>query len=398
MEKKKEKISDIAIVQSGSGFPTKYQGGKEGEYPFYKVSDMNLPGNERILINQNNLITEETRSTLNAKIFPKGSILFPKIGAAIATNKKRITSKPCCADNNVMGIIPNADAIDPEYLYYLLLEKNLSDFASASNPPSIRKTVVEDFEIYLPKPQEQRRIVDILKRAEGIVRLRKEQLEKTRALIPALFIDMFGDPATNPKGWDVKPFENIVVSTQLGVVRSAKEMSDEKPIPYLKMDSINNDGSINSNKYKKVDASHEELQKYLLKFGDFLFNTRNSYELVGKAAIFLDEVPGAIYNNNIMRVQFDTKLAVPEYVTHYFQTKEMQNELKLIKKGTTSVFAIYYKNLKDVPLLVPPVAEQKQFSKKFLEIHQAIQELDNALKKQEALFQSLLHGAFNGEL
>ena len=139
-----KKISEYAHVESGNGFPLKYQGETDNEIPFYKVSDMNLSGNEKYMLFHNNSVTTETVEKLKLRIFPAGSVIFPKIGAAIATNKKRITTVPCCVDNNVIGIIPNL-SIDSEYLHTLLQFKDISEFASSSSPPSMRKTTVESW-------------------------------------------------------------------------------------------------------------------------------------------------------------------------------------------------------------------------------------------------------------
>lgn len=154
------KLTELATVQSGSGFPIKYQGKVKGGIPFYKVSDMNITGNEREMICENNSITEEVRRELGAFLFPVGSIIFPKIGGAIATNKKRLVTCNCCVDNNVMGVIPKVGKVDSVFLYYLFLGYNLSLFANEAHLPSIKKTVVEDWEIYVPKTlPEQQRIV-----------------------------------------------------------------------------------------------------------------------------------------------------------------------------------------------------------------------------------------------
>ena len=85
-------LKEVADIQSGSGFPEKFQGISDQNIPFYKVSDMNLVGNEREMIFENNTISESVRAQLGASIFPEGSTIFPKIGGAIFTNKKRITS------------------------------------------------------------------------------------------------------------------------------------------------------------------------------------------------------------------------------------------------------------------------------------------------------------------
>ena len=147
----KTKLLNLADVQSGSAFPTERQGKVPNGIPFYKVSDMNISGNERYMINENNSVTEDVRRILSASIFPKGSIIFPKVGGAIATNKKRITTRVCCVDNNVMGAIPKPGKMTSEFLYYFFLAYNLSEFANEAHLPSIKKTTVEEWELSVPR-------------------------------------------------------------------------------------------------------------------------------------------------------------------------------------------------------------------------------------------------------
>ena len=154
------KLSDVAEIESGFGFPLDYQGSTDKEIPFIKVSDMNLIGNETYIMNWNNTVSTEELHRLKAKSRPQGTVVFPKIGAAIATNKKRILVKDTVYDNNVMGIVPNCNKLLSRFLHAWLLSFNLTDWASDSNPPSIRKATVEDQLIPLPDISIQQNIVD----------------------------------------------------------------------------------------------------------------------------------------------------------------------------------------------------------------------------------------------
>jgi len=119
-EKWEEKeIADIAEARSGFGFPLDLQGDKNGGLPFYKVSDMNIVGNEIEMKSHNNSISVAKGEKLKYKPAPAGSVIFPKIGAAVATNKKRILVRDSLYDNNVMALIPNK-LIDPNFLYFWL--------------------------------------------------------------------------------------------------------------------------------------------------------------------------------------------------------------------------------------------------------------------------------------
>jgi type I restriction enzyme, S subunit len=198
------RLSTVAAVQSGAGFPKRYQDQSGGEIPFYKVSDMNIAGNEREMVFENNSISEETRRELGAFLFPQGSTIFPKIGGAIATNKKRLTVRDCCVDNNVMGVIPKPEKINSEFLFYFFLAHDLSEFANEAHLPSIRKTVVEDWPITLPVSlPEQQRIVGLLDEAfEGIATAKanaEKNLQNARALFESHLQSVFTQSGKDDK-------------------------------------------------------------------------------------------------------------------------------------------------------------------------------------------------------
>lgn len=156
-------IGKVCEIRSGAGFPHKYQGRTAGQFPFYKVSDMNLPGNEWELRHANNYIDESTRKRLRASVLPTDAIVFPKVGGAIATNKKRAIKTAGCVDNNVMGLIANRDQIDPAYLHEWLYATDIYEFSNKANPPSITQTTVRDWPMPVPSKAEQCEIVDEIK-------------------------------------------------------------------------------------------------------------------------------------------------------------------------------------------------------------------------------------------
>lgn len=153
------KLGDVCELRAGWGFPTKEQGVKEGKYPFYKVADMN--NSTMFMSSANNYISEETSRKLRCKPAPKGTIIFPKIGATMATNKKRILTQEACYDNNVMGLI--AHSINAKFLYYLLSQVELLSFTNGFGAvPSLDRKKIENFEIPLPPIEVQNEIVRIL--------------------------------------------------------------------------------------------------------------------------------------------------------------------------------------------------------------------------------------------
>ena len=199
--------------------------------------------------------------------------------------------------------------------------------------------------------------------------------------------------------WKYLTFDNLVSSTQIGIVRNTKEQSVDFPVRYFKMNNIKNNNGIDDSKYTSINATEDEIRKYSLKNGDFLFNTRNSYELVGKTCVFRssDNEP-IVFNNNILRARFKD-LVSSDFVAYAFCTEKVKIKLNNIKNGTTSVVGIYYKSLKDLKIPVPPLSEQKQIvetlDKTFEKIDKAIANIERNIENAEELFESKLNKIFS---
>jgi type I restriction enzyme S subunit len=142
----------------GSGFPTQEQGLTDQPIPFCKVSDMNLSGNERFILTANNSIDESTASRLRVNVHPAGTVVFPKIGGAIATNKRRLLVKPTAIDNNCLGLTPNG-TLSSNYLYLLLSSIDLTRYQAGTSVPALSQGVLADIIVGVPPLAEQHRIV-----------------------------------------------------------------------------------------------------------------------------------------------------------------------------------------------------------------------------------------------
>lgn len=153
-------------------------------------------------------ITEEAVNKSSAKLFPKGTVLVAMYGATVG--KLGLLGMDATTNQAVCGISPS-DKLDRMFLFYFLLSQrpSLIEKSTGGAQPNISQKIIRELDVPVPPISEQRRIVDILSRADGIVRLRRDAENKAAEVIPALFIDMFGDPATNPKGWPAALFGEI---------------------------------------------------------------------------------------------------------------------------------------------------------------------------------------------
>ena len=138
-------IGASCTLKSGTSLPIE----KENEYgniPYVKVGDMNYAGNEKYITTSSRFVTEETAGV---GIFPVGSVVFPKRGGAIGTNKKRLTSVPICADLNVMGVIPGKQLL-PQYLLAYFDTIDLGLLNNGSSVPQINNKDIAPLIISIP--------------------------------------------------------------------------------------------------------------------------------------------------------------------------------------------------------------------------------------------------------
>jgi type I restriction enzyme, S subunit len=171
---KEMRLGEIGKFNSGTGFPEIAQGGKIG-IPFYKVSDMNLKGNEFEMKVSNNYVTEEQINTYKYKPIKQPSIIFAKVGAAIFLERKRI-AKNFLIDNNMMSFTPTDNILFLKYLFETL---RLSKFAQVGALPSYNSSDIGIIKIKLPSKPEQQKIAAFLTSIEGKI----QQLTKKKDLL-----------------------------------------------------------------------------------------------------------------------------------------------------------------------------------------------------------------------
>ena len=168
------KLGEIGITKSGVGFPDKEQGGRNG-IPFFKISDMNIPGNEYEMLNSNNYVTDEQIQRKNWKVITDvPALIFAKVGAAIMLNRKRIVRRPFLMDNNTMVYI-FSNSWDTNFGKYLFETVYLPKYVQVGALPSYNSTDIETINIKLPKNDEQQKIGNIFKHLDELITLHQRK-------------------------------------------------------------------------------------------------------------------------------------------------------------------------------------------------------------------------------
>lgn len=283
------RLGDVCTFYSGTGFPNIYQGKADGKYPFYKVGDISrnvLSGNRELKICEN-YIDDDTVTKIKGTLLPPQTVVFAKIGEALRLNRRAITSRDCLVDNNAMGIKSDDSIIDSLYFYYFMCNVDLQNYCESTTVPSVRKTRIAEIEIPLPPLAEQRRIAAVLDKVSGLIAKRWEQLRKLDELVKARFVEMFGDPVSNPYNWEKVSLSELA-DIRIGPFGSLLHKEDyiEGGHPLVNPSHII-DGKIVID--EKLTVSHQkyvELEAYHLKAGDVVMGRRGE---MGRCAVVSQE-------------------------------------------------------------------------------------------------------------
>lgn len=336
---------------------------------------------------------EDGRERSSSRVFHKGDVLFGKLRPNL--NKAAVAPFSGVCSSDILPIYAEEDARQ-QYLPYLMHSKLVRDrVVSTMEGTNLPRTSWDDLEktlIPLPPLPEQRRIADILSTVDEQIQQTDEIIEGTKALRRGLineFLYTHEDRETSterfgplelviPKGWGIKTIKSICNYRQLGT--GDRSDPDDDSVSLIKMGNLTI-GSWDFSEIEKMNRDEELIEKYRLEDGDLLFNTRNSPELVGKTAVWNADFP-AVFDNNLMRLRFTEEVYSSEFVNLVLSSGFGRRYLRSFVHGTTSVAAIYWKDLATLRMPLPPVKKQKEI----VEIASAI---DEKIKKERETKQHL---------
>lgn len=155
-------LKRVGDLQAGAGFPDNEQGVMLEEIPFFKVGDMGISGNERDMVAWQHSVSGATAHRLGAFIFPPGTIVFAKVGAALMLNRRRFLIRSSCIDNNMMGFMPRN--CDPVWAFHWLKGLDMGQLANPGAVPSVNEGQMRDTPVVVPPIDEQSSIAAFLDR------------------------------------------------------------------------------------------------------------------------------------------------------------------------------------------------------------------------------------------
>lgn len=298
------------------------------------------------------------------------------------------------ANSSLLGtlqyIIPK-DGYLLEYVAYALKGLNLASYASGATIPHIYFKNYGETEISVAPLAEQEKIVAELDCLSGIIEKKKQQLKEYDALAQSIFYEMFGNPIDNEKGFAIKHLGDIANSVNYGTSSPAVEGGK---YTYLRMNNLTYNGYLDLTDIKSIDIPEKDLDKYTVRKGDILFNRTNSKELVGKTALF-DLENEMIIAGYIIRVRINLNEVIPIYVVRYMNTAFMKSYFVNLCKGAVNQANINSKELKAIPIPVPPLSLQQEFASKIEAIEKQKELIKQSIAETETLFNSRMDFYFN---
>ncbi len=395
-------LGDIAKFSGGSAFKEIYQGQNSGKYPFIKVSDMNLPDNNRYIVHANNWVSDEIRQEARVRLFPSDSIVFAKVGAALLLNRRRQLIRETAIDNNMMAAIPNA--CDPDFLYYSMQTIDLANIVQSGAVPSVNQSQMESIPTVIPPLPEQKKIASILTSVDEVIENTQKQIDKLQDLKKATMNELltkgighteFKDSELGriPKSWEVGSLGEISTRVTDGTHQAVKT-SDNGTIPFLYVSTVRDQainwgiaGKITEDEYSKASQGRQP------NLGDILYTAVGSY---GYAAI-VDTDSKFCFQRHIALIQLNQEVVSPKFIENFLVSDTAKRQADRLVVGNAQL-TLTLGELKKFNVPLPPIHEQQTINNILNPLSECILRLGKKLTQTQSLKKSLMQDLLTGKV
>jgi type I restriction enzyme, S subunit len=295
--------------------------------------------------------------------------------------------------------VKNPNEMDERYLVrFLEIElKKIEERTPFVTVKHLSGKTLNEIQIPLPPLEVQKRIASILDAADALRAKRRESLRKLEVLLKSVFLEMFGDPVTNPKGWETRELGKISeVKSGLQVTPARKDNPIE--IPYLRVANVYRD-FLDLSEIKTIKVTESELQRSTINIGDLLLvEGHGNPDEVGRSAVWDGSIAKCVHQNHLIRVHPDSRICNPEYLSAFLNSDGGRTQLIRLGKTTSGLNTISSSNVRSVKVLLPPLEVQNQYVALLEKTKKSRVRYAAANTSLETLFSSLQDQAFNGTL
>ena len=375
-EWKYKKLGEVCTIKAGYT-PQKNELSDNGAYPYYKVADMNTLGNDVYLD-----ITSSYKIDAN-KLFPKGAIVFPKNGAAVSTNKKRILKYDSIVDLNT-GVAIFPKSINEKFAYYWFIDTDFKKYVRGGALPTLDIKSLKDKPFPSIDKSIQLAIVSELDKINELIRLKKEQLKDFDNLAQSLFYEMFGDPVENEKGWEVKKLNEIVsdnCSISYGIVQPGDGI--ENGVPVVRPVDMTGTFVYRQGLKNTTKEISESYKRTILKGNEILMCVRGTTGLISMAS---SELRGCNVTRGITPIECG-KSCNKWFIYYQISNSSIQQYIAEYTRGI-ALKQINMKDVRDIPLCLPPLSLQQLFAHRIEQIEHQKAEVQKSITDLETLLAS----------
>jgi type I restriction enzyme S subunit len=259
----------------------------------------------------------------------------------------------------------------------------------------VTRGMVEELEIPLPPIEEQRRIATVLDKADELRAKRRAALTELESLTDSIFLEMFGDPASNPKLWTA-----ATLGDALTAIRNGANAEQNKALggwPITRIETIA-DGTINPRRVRWIEPDDSLNESFQLHPGDILFSHINSVDHIGKTAIYSGNPTPLIHGINLLRLSPKRDSVDPLWLLHLLKHDAVRMHFRTRCKRAVNQASLNQQDIKSLSIYLPPISLQHEFARRVTTLEALKAKHRTALAELDTLFASLQHRAFRGEL
>ena len=296
---------------------------------------------------------------------------------------------------NVFSVSPN---LERQYLYYYLKSdfvlQRIKAVATGSVRDNLKLSMLYEFPIELPKLENQRKIVKILDKVSDVVEKKEQELEQLDTFVKSRFVELFGDPIKNPKGWEVVKLSECLERIDNGKSFTCDSNAREGVFPAILKLSAATYGDYRPYENKALLDEKQFVESVEVHRGDLLFTRKNTPDLVGMAAYVFETPEKLMMPDLIFRLVTNERMT-PTFLWQLINNREFRPAIQGISGGSAkSMSNISKERLKNIEVICPPISEQKKLEGVLEQVDKLKSKIQKSLQETQLLFDSLMQKYF----
>ena len=376
------------VVSGGTPARSKSEYWNNGTIPWIKIGNIK----SKYVNDADEFITQSGLDGSSAKMLSRGTILYT-IFATLG--EVGILDIDACTNQAIAGItIKNAEELLTDYLYYYLKSKKdyVNGVGRGVAQNNINMTILRGFQVPLPNLTEQRFIVSVLDKVNGVIESRMEELEKLDELIKARFVELFGNPVKNTMGWETKPLGSLATKIGSGATpKGGKESYREDGISLIRSMNVRNAGFDYKDLAHISDEQATKLDNVIIEENDVLLNITGAS--VARSCIAPDDVLPARVNQHVCIIRCRNYIN-PIFLNRLLTDDNYQDLLWGIAGSGATREAITKQQVESLTIITPPRKLQESFAQFVAQVDKSKVAVQKSLDEMQVLFDSLMQEYF----